>query len=137
MARGPRDYAAEYARRVTREQARAREEGREPSLHKARGHRSREYEAVQRQLRRHIEEKNPRYDSRGEIIRRAYQNGKAPSTRGMIDRYGLEHLQEQLRLAEQTARAYESGDRDRAVLLYMQRDQSLPEWIWWYHGVFG
>ena len=132
-----RNYAAEYARRVALERERAAAEGREPSRHRARGHRSREYEAVQRQLRRHIEDKNPRYDRDGNIIRRAYQNGKAPSTRGIIDRYGIDHLKTQLDLAEQAAEAYQSGNRDRALLLYMQRDQSLPEWIWWYHGVFG
>lgn len=52
LARGQRDYAAEYQRRVERERERAAREGRPFSLTRARGHgESREAENVRRRVR--------------------------------------------------------------------------------------
>jgi len=123
-----RDYAAEYARRKALHPE---------DITKARGHTSREYESVERALRLRMKQTNVRVDRNGNIIRRAYESGNKPSTRGLQKRYGTENLRRQLEIAKEAEKLYESGQRDRARLVWMQRDQSLPEWIFWYHGVFG
>lgn len=123
-----RDYAAEYARRRALHPT---------DIFKARGHTSREYESVERALRARIKATGVRMDSDGNIVRRAYEPGTKPSTRGLQKRYGTAHLKQQLEIAKEAEKLYESGQRDQARLRYMQRDQSLPEWLFWYHGVFG
>lgn len=85
-----------------------------------------------------MQQAGPRLDSQGNIVRRGYETGEAPKLRGFINAHGGDqHVREQLALAREARSAYESGDRDRARLLYMQRDTSLPEWFFWYHGIFG
>lgn len=132
-----RNYAAEYARRVALESTRAAAEGRAPSLTRARGHGSREREALERRLRKTIQENKPRLDQNGNVVTRGYQSGKRPTTKGLIDRYGMERLTQNLDLRDEAARAYESGELDRAHMLWMRIDHQMPEWLFWYHGVFG
>lgn len=124
-----RDYAAEYARRRALHPE---------SVTVARGHKSREYEQAQRAVNRLISNTGVRVDAQGNIIRRAYGQGNRPNTKGFIDRAGgPEKVMDAIRLMKEAEKAYESGDRDRARLLWMQRDRDLPEWMFWYHGVFG
>ena len=137
MASLPRDYAAEYARRVALENARAITQGRPPSLHRARGHGSREREATERRLRKVITQNKPRLDSGGNIITRGYQGGTRPTTKGLIKKYGIEKINRNLDLRDEAATAYEQGRTDEAHRIWMQVDHDMPEWLFWYHGIFG
>lgn len=133
MAKRVRDYAAEYARRKVRERERAAREGRPYSLHRARGHGSREREALERRLRK--VSRSVRVDEQGRIVR-PMEPGQRIRTRGLIDRYGESDVRDALNLRRDATRAYESGDMDRAKRMYEQRDPALPDWFFWYHGIF-
>lgn len=123
-----RNYAAEYARRL---------ELHPENITAARGHGTRERESVERGLRRLFEHEKVRVDESGEIVRRWEQGGKKPTTRGMIDRYGQENLRRMLREQKEASRAFERGDTAQARRLWEERDPSLPEFLFWYHGMFG
>jgi hypothetical protein len=132
-----RNYAAEYARRRELERERATREGRPESLHRARGHGSREREQTERRLRRTISENKPRLDANGNVVTRGYQRGERPSTRGIIAKHGIEKVNRNLDLRDEAAKAYAEGRTDAARLLWMRIDKDMPEWLFWYHGVFG
>lgn len=128
MPRRVRDYAAEYARR---------KELHPESLTAARGHGSRERESVERRLRGLIEREHVRVDDRGRIVRHAYEEGRKPSLRGVITRENQSALDQFLKDQKKASRAYERGDFELGRSLWRSRDPSLPEWLFWYHGVYG
>lgn len=128
MARRVRDYAAEYARR---------RELHPGDITKARGHGSRERESVERRLRGLIEREHVRVNEQGEIVRHGYEGGRKPSLRGVITRQNQQALDEYLKEQKRAARAYEKGDYELGKSLWRSRDPSLPEWLFWYHGVYG
>lgn len=128
MARRPRDYAAEYARRK-----RLHPE----SVSAARGHGSRERESVERRLRGLMKRENVRVDENGKLVRHGYEGGRRPSLRGVITRDNQAQFDRFLRDQKAATKAYERGDLEAGHRLWRTRDPSLPEWLFWYHGVYG
>lgn len=128
MARAPRNYAAEYARRLALHPG---------DITAARGHGTREKESAQRMLRSFITRNNVRVDDEGRIIRRGYQQGKKPSLRGVVTNENATSIKDYLREARIAQREYERGNPERGRSLWRQRDPDLPEWMFWYHGAFG
>lgn len=92
---------------------------------------------MERALRREINRGNIRIDDDGNIVRSATEDGKKLSTRGLINQYGEANLRRALKAQKQAARDYERGNFKRGRARWEARDSSLPEWLYWYHGVFG
>lgn len=128
MARRVRDYAAEYARRKALHPE---------DITAARGHGSREKESAERMLRSFINRNNVRVDDNGRILRRGYEGGKKPSLRGVVTRDNATSIKDYLREARAASKEYEKGNPERGRALWRQRDPSMPEWMFWYHGAFG
>lgn len=76
-------------------------------------------------------------DADGNIVRSGLQGGKRLSTRGMIDKYGEQNLRDLLRDQRAAQRAYERGETVRGRQRWQERSDAMPEWLYWYHGVFG
>jgi hypothetical protein len=96
-----------------------------------------EKERVERNLRTMIKNTGVRESPEGRIMRPLEKGGRHPQARGMVNRYGQQRLEDEIRLQREAQKAYERGDRERARSLWAQRDTGLPGWLWWYHGVFG
>jgi hypothetical protein len=128
MARRIRDYAAEYARR---------KELHPGSITEARGHGTREKESVERRLRSLMVREHVRVNPEGKIVRHGYEGGKRPSLKGVITRENQGALDQYLRDQRAATRAYERGDFAAGRSLWASRDPSLPEWLFWYHGLYG
>lgn len=116
MARKPRDYKAEYARRK--------------QLHKgdtfaARGHGSKQKEAIEREVRR----LNATKAAWEEDIptKEVYKLGREQ---------GWDVVFESLQLQKRMQDAYQEGNFDIAHNLWVQRNPDLPDWLFHYHGYF-
>lgn len=93
---------------------------------------------MERSLRREINRGDIRLDDEGNIVRSGLKGGgKKVTTRGMIDRHGEQNLRDLLREQREAQRAYERGEPSGGKQRWENRDPSLPEWLYWYHGVFG
>lgn len=121
MARRPRDYKAEYARRKAREYERARLEGRKPSLARARGHRD------------YVEEKERRIYWK--LIRKLdipKEDAKEP-----LGRYPTYALNDTLReTLEARERYMRRGDPGFGHAIWLGKNDDLPDAFYWYHGGF-
>ena len=122
--RKPRDYKKEYARRKELEKQRAKKEGREFSLKKARGHRSDKWEAMERKVREMEATKAP------------WEQFNTRDVYRLADEQGPEVVFEALELRQRAAEAYEVGDLEAAKQVWLQRNPDLPEWLYHYHGFF-
>lgn len=115
MARKPRDYKAEYARRK--------------ELHKgdiaaARGHRSKEWESMERRVRKMYETKAP------------WENFDPKTVYDEARRHGVSVVDEALDVREQAAEAWSVGDSELAHRVWEARNPDLPDWLYHYHGFF-
>lgn len=127
MARARRDYAAEYARRVRLERERARERGTQPDMSRARGHGSHREELAENRVRRWFGQAKKQV--RGELE-------EERGARELVHEYGPTRINEALQLRQAIQAAFESGRVKMAKRLYAQRDDDLPDWMYFYHGVF-
>jgi hypothetical protein len=126
MARKPwEDLSPKYRARLERKGiTRAKHESGTP-LHKARGKVSKTHESRQRRINKFIKEYESTYsfvpkDDYRQIIR-----DLSPRQR---DRY--------IAVQQRMQHAYESGDYIKSTDLYTHRDKSLPDYAYYYHGVF-
>lgn len=116
-----RDYKAEYARRVAKEKARAKQQGRPYSSAQARGHGSKTKEWVERKARSMVDD----YAVTPEEI---MQLGKA---------HGYGRLKKALEMRDEMDRLYHLQKYTSATSLYRQRDTLFPDWMYYYHGISG
>ena len=104
-------------------------------LHGARGHVSTNRESFNKQTARfakaEIETKTSRRGNR-QIPERT-ESAIRNRVRAMGPKEGRKHME---RVRKMT-RLYESGDTDKARRMWEGRDQSQPEYMYFYHGVFG
>lgn len=116
MARRPRDYAAEYARR---------KEIHKGDIQKARGHGSRAQERVERKAR--------------EVFKLAGLQGehKPSEVKELAREYGTREVEKALDNQKRAMWAYYRGDTELARRIWEQRNPDLPEWMFFYHGAFG
>lgn len=115
MARKPRDYKAEYARRKAKYPN---------DLAKARGHGSRQKEAVERKIRRMARNAKPEEKP---DTQKVYQLGREK---------GWDVVEKALDLRERAEKAYFEGDVEEAHRIWAVRNPDLPDWLFKYHGYF-
>jgi hypothetical protein len=124
MARKPRDYAAEYARRVARERERAAKEGRAYDVRRARGHKEhRETERLKNRLRYWTRRTRTDPVAVRDAVSRL--GGDAPAQREVIDL-----LQEKAQVIEQ----YRGGHKEPGQERWTHRKEYLPIELYYYHG---
>lgn len=116
MARKPRDYKAEYARRK--------------QLHKgdtfaARGHGSSRKESIERQVRR-MNKTRAVWEAQIDP-KDVYRLGKEQ---------GWDVVEQALTLQLDMQDAYQEGDFAKAHSLWTHRNPDLPDWLFHYHGYF-
>lgn len=116
MARKPRDYKAEYARRK--------------ALHKgdtfaARGHGSSRKEKIERQVRRMNATKAVWEDDIDP--KEVYELGRER---------GWDVIERALDLQKEMQDAYGEGEFERAHDIWTHRNPDLPDWMFHYHGYF-
>lgn len=129
MARKRRDYKAEYARRKALEQERARAEGREFSLKRARGH----GQIRESSRRATIREKVRRLN----LTKGAYEGDiDAEDVFDLADAEGWDVIEKALDDQYEASKAWTEGDYDRATEIWAHRNPDLPDWLMHYHGFF-
>lgn len=131
----PRDYRAEYARRIAREQERASREGRPFSRQRARGHTANE--AQQARINRLIRQSTAEGSYRGEepeAARKHLRNAvRQVKMNGMSD----DEIERFLQDKRSAYRAYRGGDSGNGKGRWwgeFQRKQWVPVEFWYYHG---
>jgi hypothetical protein len=116
MARKPRDYKAEYARR---------KELHKGDTFKARGHGSSRKERIERQVRR---------------MNATRAIWEAPIKPAEVYRLGRERgwdiVEAAIELQTRMQDAYQEGDVETAHNLWVERNPDLPDWLFHYHGFF-
>lgn len=115
MARRPRDYAAEYARRK--------------ALHggdvtKARGHGSRSEERLERKARNFLKNTD------------LYDTHTVRDIKDLAAEFGQEEIEKALDLQNRAREAYYKGDMILAHDIWEDRNPDLPDWMGFYHGAF-
>lgn len=95
-------------------------------LTRARGHTNPRLESFRRQARQFAETHSER----------TYQPERADQMRHYILHLGVNDGRDYMRDAREMVRLYERGDTDAARALWDQRNQSVPEWMNYYHGIF-
>jgi len=105
------------------------------SLHQARGHVSASNESLRKRITRFVTsfgvpEDNPRYNPQGYTIADEITRLRVMSP---------QQAQDYMNYRRQMTRYWERGDTDKAMTMYRRRDRSVnvPEYMWWYHGMFG
>jgi hypothetical protein len=93
------------------------------SLHKARGHTSQAQESFTRRVDRFVQNFGTTEDTEEQ--------------RQNIRDMGTGQGQAYMDYRRQMTRTYERGDYKKAQALYAKRDRSVPDSMWWYHGMFG
>jgi len=103
------------------------------SLNLARGHIDPLWEAFQKRAQRFVRGFGvPEDDSRfGEV----FEDEEIQRIKDM----GIQQGQAYMDYRRNMTRLYESGDYKQAEAMYKQRNKklNLPEYMWWYHGMFG
>lgn len=93
------------------------------SLHRARGHTSQTRESFTRRVDRFVQSHGTR--------------DEPEEMRDRIRDLGPRQGQQYMDYRRQMTRLYEKGHYRQAEALYAKRDRSLPDSMWWYHGIFG
>jgi hypothetical protein len=94
------------------------------SLQQARGHKSAGHESTRRII--------------NDFIRRMelYYGRDPDDTREALAEYSTAQVAAGVRRQRDSERAYDRGHMQLAKDLWEQRDQSLPDWMFFYHGAF-
>jgi hypothetical protein len=104
------------------------------SLHKARGHVSQPEEAFRKRVTRFVTSfgvpEDDRYNPQGNTVEDEIER---------LRHMGPQQAQEYMDYRRTMTRYWESGQADKAMTLFKRRDRSInvPEYMWWYHGMFG
>lgn len=121
MARKPRDYKKEYAQRLKRERAKAKQEGRKFDRHKARGHTSKSKEKVERIARKIPDEY---WASSDDVLDLGHE-------------HGWDALAAALDVQQKASTLYAQGRSSQAHNVWAARDNRFPDWLYYYHGISG
>lgn len=124
-----------YRRRLERQGISEQAYASGQSLHRARGHVSQPDEAFRKRVTRFVTsfgvpEDNERWNPQGNTVEDEIAR---------LRRMGPVQAQEYMDYRRQMTRYWERGETDKAMRMYRRRDQSInvPEYMWWYHGMFG
>lgn len=110
-----RDYKAEYARRKQLHKG---------DIVKARGHKNKTWERMQRAVKKMEAGKAP------------WEQFSARDVYAIADEYGPDVVFEALELRKRAEDAYSYGRLDEAQAIWRERNPDLPDWLYHYHGFF-
>ena len=92
-------------------------------LHGARGHTSQAQESFTRRVGRFVQTHGAPQEP----------EEQAQHIRGMGTSQGQAYMDYRRKMT----RLYERGEYRKAEAMYQRRDKSVPQSMWWYHGMFG
>jgi hypothetical protein len=105
------------------------------SLHAARGHVSAQQESLRKRITRFVTsfgvpEEDDRFNPHGYTIQDEIERLRSMNP---------QQVQDYMDYRRQMTRYWEGGKPDKAMTMFKRRDRSLnvPEFMWWYHGMFG
>lgn len=126
MPRGPRNYAAEYLRRLELERERASQEGRPFDRSKARGHTNRERENTRRRVK-------TLWRQNKALFGKQYPGWD--SVKGAAANYSWAEVEETLKQQQRSVDAYKLGNPLPGRVKYDAAKATVyPIEFFWYHG---
>lgn len=122
-----------YRARLERAGIGSREHAAGASLHKARGHKTMQHEKTQR-IQNRVARDTFAQRWAGQYAR--LYGRPVDEVRRELARIPVTRLNKGLRRQVEMQRLYDQGLFDEATEMWEQRDTSLPEWMFFYHGYF-
>ena len=124
-----------YRNRLTRSGITEQSYSSGAALHAGRGHTSKTQEQYLKEVRVFAKQEMTRKTSR--TGKRTTPERTESSIRQHLKSLGAQEGRDHMRMTRQMTRLYETGETERAHRMWLRRDKRLPDYMFWYHGVFG